>query len=88
MAGTHPPVLAAPQPTVEERLRDLKRFRDEGLVSDQDYEKQKQALLLQFQEHGNTSHLPSPAGTPENLTSSRLPPTLDQRRDALEAQAG
>ena len=64
MAGTHPPVLAAPQPTVEERLRDLKRFRDEGLVSDQDYEKQKQALLLQFQEHGNTSHLPSPAGTP------------------------
>lgn len=56
--------LAAGQATVEERLRDLKRFRDEGLVTEQDYERQKGELLRRFQEQGNGGHPPAPAGTP------------------------
>ena len=34
--------------TVEEHLRDLKRFRDQGLITEDEYAKEKQELLKGF----------------------------------------
>lgn len=53
-----PPAPApAPDPakraTVEERLKDLKRFRDQGLITEEEYARQKLELLKEFSRTGN-----------------------------------
>jgi len=49
-AAAAPPVPRAPSqsPGVEERLRDLKRFREQGLITEEEYAQRKQELLDQF----------------------------------------
>jgi hypothetical protein len=53
-APTAAPVQAPPEPpparagSVEERLRDLKRFRDQGLITEAEYAQSKQDLLKTF----------------------------------------
>jgi len=42
------PISPAPIKTVEERLRRLKRFKEEGLINEQEYRKKKAALLRAF----------------------------------------
>jgi hypothetical protein len=34
--------------SIEDHLRDLKRFRDQGLITEEEYTKQKQELLKAF----------------------------------------
>lgn len=55
------PAAAAPQaappaarvvPSVEDRLRDLKRFREQNLITEEEYAKQKQELLEEFRKGG------------------------------------
>ena len=60
--------LAAPEPgspgtsagTVEDRLRELKRFHDSGLITDSDYARQKEEVFKAFQKGGNGGVPPSP----------------------------
>jgi hypothetical protein len=45
------PQVAQPEPrsaSIEDHLRDLKRFRDQGLITDEEYTKEKQELLKAF----------------------------------------
>lgn len=42
------PPVPAPSVAVEERLRDLKRFRDQGLITEEEYAQKKQELLEGF----------------------------------------
>lgn len=53
-----PPVT--PGSTVEDRLRELKRFRDQGLITESEYAQQKEETLKAFQKGGNRGVPPSP----------------------------
>lgn len=51
MAAPAPP--APPAPGVEERLRGLKRFRDQNLITEEEYSRQKQDLLKEYAKGAN-----------------------------------
>ncbi len=52
-APAAPPPSPARRATVEDRLRDLKRFREQELITEAEYARQKADLLKEFAQQGN-----------------------------------